>query len=573
MRELSHKGGIYLKFNKKYVEIFAIIIFLAILLNYISIFDGGLLEHDKPYQHNANDMFTFSAGADVIKYQDDLTKNPLFLSAGFEDAYNPYPPVPGIISSELAQFTNLENYDFLIHINLIFLLFMMFIIYYMMRKIDVNLALFGLPLFLLMFRWPFNYTIHQARHWTIVSMLFMLVGLFCIYHLKDKRFIIPLALINAASFFTHARELQVGNMIFVVYLIIYFFKSKSYKSLSFNIQKLKDNPNLRIFFNYFISILITILLIFGWWKLLPSLFLSQGKAEIIRFILGDKRVTIGELGFLTLFVLLGIIFSIKFLFSKKNKDYIILYSFGIMMFLFTFVRLFASKTSQLRTLIPITYAPFLALGVWQLVNIIKKKLKPSRQLIFVALIFIILISFVAYNNKPETIPSQYFLPDNTWQAFHWIQENTPEESTILILYGDKNTQPVRNYLTYRPVRFVLHDNYIKNIQAGIISSDQDIYSNLGQGIYLLNNTTNQIYLRAKGPKELSLIESICNYQYVYIDHVSAIPIITSYNQLLISKLIEEASYQVVYSNEQTIILEGKNLSSNCFEDVQIQYTE
>ena len=157
--------NVFKKINKKHIlEISIVLVFIIALLGTMSVFDGGRLIHpEAPYNFAAGDMFTFSAFSDVARYEEDLTKQPAYLSAGRDDGINFFSMFGAVITAQIADFMNTDTYDYIIHFNLVCLILSIFIIYWFLRKFNVYLAMFSLPITLLVFKWPFNYTINWGK--------------------------------------------------------------------------------------------------------------------------------------------------------------------------------------------------------------------------------------------------------------------------------------------------------------------------------------------------------------------------------------------------------------------------
>ncbi|MBN1645267.1 hypothetical protein JW851_04515 [Candidatus Woesearchaeota archaeon] len=566
------------KYVKKIkIEFIFLIIFLIIMLKFMSFFNAGLLEHDAPFNYNAGDMFTCSVYAEMAKLESDISHLPFYLSQGTPGVITTFSMISGIIAGQLSLFTGLETHEFIMHSTLLFIVLSTLMVFYFLKKIDLRLAILSLPLSLLVFKWPFQYTITWGMCLSPATMLFAVVGLFCILHLNKRYMFIFLGIMNGAGFLAHARETLMFNTGVALYFLVRFLKEKILQKIIKNpkgiITLLKENVTLIALRNYILSIPIMLLMMFHY---IPILFMflyiksaAHGYAQVNSILIQymppwlPHHVYLWQFGFFKYLLIIGIIIGLGFLIFKKIRTIDIIISVS---FMFAFNGLFSvlgNKTTQIGHLFPILLMPITGLTLFIIYLFLKKiiKIKLAPVFIFSVLFLATLIPTYMYH-APTPLGGYAFADPYTWEAFKWVRDNVDDDEKILVLYGDRYNQETVFYMMLKNQFRTYIDYYVKKASEGVLTSTMQVRGFILAETFFKENGT---YVE-KERKFVSMMHSLCNYEYLYTDKVSRSPPIQKYTLKLLEKLINENNFVPVFQNNLVVILKNNNLGGDCFED-------
>lgn len=559
-------------FKKIRIEAIAVVVFFIILFNFLTVFDGGYLVHENgPYNFAAGDMFTFVAFADLAKYQEDLTKQPAYMAAGNQDAVNFFSITGGLIEAQLSNFIGAESYDFIIHLNLLFMILSTLIIFYFVSKIDLRLAVFGLPLSLLLFKWPFQYAITWGMHGSSINLLFVAASLLCLYYLDQKYVFILLGILNGAGVLAHAREFLMFNLGVALYFLIRLIKEKTFISLFRNPLSiknlLKENKTIISLRNYIFSIPITLLMMF---RILPVFgqFMygsnTMGPSSIIKYDPPNQfhHVFFNQFGFYQYLIVIGIVIAAYLIFTEKSRKMDIILSFSLMFLLNGFFRILNNKTSQIRHLFPILLMPLVGLVLYFACAQLKKLTKINKGIIF-SVFFLLITIPTAIKFMPDPVSDYAFSNPYNYEGMVWLRNNQKETETTLMLYGDGYTQPNMFTLTRKVHYLVIPEKYIEKINKKILSSK---VIQRGDIVHFYARQPKFNELQIITPTVVEKEASICDYDYVYSDKFSQNKKIQDYTQKLLSKLINDNKFVIVFQNDLMVILKNKEVGEKCFDD-------
>lgn len=542
----------------------------------MAVFDGGLLLHEAPYNYAAGDMFTFAVYADFAKFEDDLTHVPTYISQGIGGVVTTFSMIGSLIAAQLALFIGAESYDFIIHLSLVFIVLSILIIFQFLRKIDLRLAILALPLSLLVFKWPFQYTITWGMQLSNINMLFVVVSLFCLLNLNKRYMFIVLGIMNGAGFLAHARETLMFNTCVALYFLVRFLKEKIpqeiIKNPSMIKTMLKENETVISFKNYLFSIPIMLLMMF---RYLPLLFIFlYNKSPIVGHGIGSylilympprlrHHVYFPQFGFFEYLIYIGVIIGLYFLIFKKSRIMDIIMAFGIMFVLSGFFSILSNKTTQIRHLFPILLIPLVGITLFVLYSSLKKTIKIKSALIFLVLFLLVLIPTAAYHS-PDQVSEYAFSDPYTWEGIRWVRSNVGDEDKVVILYGDRHGQESMFYMMLKNQFRTYRESYLDKVSKNILSSDI-ITTGIIMAEFIVKNGTEGYVSRDR------LIfnrknKSICDYDYVYSDKISIYPEVQEYTIRLMKKLIDENNFVVVFQNDLVIILKNNNVGGPCFKD-------
>ncbi|MEK6887264.1 MAG: hypothetical protein AABW88_05540 [Nanoarchaeota archaeon] len=584
--ETVKEDGLELKLNsnlfkKVRLELVLIVIFAVILLKFISVFDGGLLAHPAPYNHLAGDMFNIDVYADFVKYENDLTTLPFYLTQGIKNVVNIFSMTGPIITAQLSQFTGIESYDFTMHISLLFIILSTAIIYIFLRKIDSKLALLSLPLSLLVFKWPFQYAITWGMHMSNVNMIFIVVSLSCLFYLDKKYIFIVLGIMNGAGFLSHARETLMFNTGVALYFLVRLIKEKILINLVKNPANsknyLEENTTVKSLKNYIYSIPVMLIFMYRYFPILDSFLyrksttLLYGTNQLFAYLPQTKTVSpnifhhvfFPNFLFYQYILIIGIVAALYFLIFKNNRTADIILSFSIMILANGFFSILGNKTAQIRHLWPVLLIPLAGLSLYVLNSFIKRSIKEKYSGLLLTGLFLGAIIMTAVYFTPEPTSDYPFSDPYTWDAIKWIRSNVENNAKTLILYGDRHGQETMFYLTLKNQFRTNREKYFEQISSKKVSSmvvTQGVI--LGEFYVRVNNT-----IIEKDRTIFSNVrESLCDYDYVYSDKYSQVQQVQTYTIKVLEKLINENKFVPVYQNDLVVILKNNNVGGVCFKD-------
>lgn len=555
------------------IEFIFIILFIIILMKFLSSFNGGLIIHPAPYNYNAGDMFTYAVYAEVAKFENDASVVPFYLSQRVEGIPSTLVAMNAFISAELSLFTGIESYEFLIHSTLLFITLSIVMLFYFLSKINLRLAVLAFPLSLLVFKWPFQYAITWGMCGSSPTMFFAIVGLFCIKYLNKRYIFIVLGIMNGAGFLAHARETLMFNLGVALYFLIQLIKEKIPQDIIKNpsnlIKLLKENEVLISLRNYFFSIPITLLMMFRYIPIL-SLFLfaksaKYGYGTSNNFITYmppwlPHHVYFHQFGFFEYLIFAGAAIGLCFLIFKKVKEIDMIIAFALMFLFNGFFSVLGNKTTQIPHLFPVLLMPFAGLALFIVYLFIKKIVK------WPALIFSILFLFIfiptVMHHSPGLVSDYAFSDPYTWEGFKWIRNNVADNENVFVLYGDRHNQDTLFYMLLKNSYRLNLENYIEQVSKGNLTSNLPATGYIlaeyfikidGKYVYRTNNS-------------IKMNEPLCYYDYIYSNKISRIPQIQKYTLALLDKLVKESNFVPVFQNELIIILKNNNVGRECFKD-------
>ncbi len=545
-----------------------LIVFAAFLLLFIARYEGGLLEHGSPYQLIAGDMFTFATLSEVAKDTSQYTFLPPYMAAGIEDAAHMFSPTPGIIVAQLALFTGVETYDTLLHLNIFLLILMIVGTYLALRYINREIAMAGVVLGLLMWKWPLTYVINWGAQFSVVNFFFVIAGLLAFYFLKERFMFIVFGIINAAGFIAHGREFQTFNIAVVVFFFVCWAAEKfDYRKIDWLWVK-----------NYLLSLIVTLIFLFRYipiWK-------DFGEGAKPPSVMGTfikycplnpdsyHYISFSHLGIFKWLIFLGIVAAVLVLIKEIKKKpqlgFAVIYS--LMFVISGYFCIYGNKTTQIRHFFPIFLIPLLGIGIYFAVSFLKGKIKTKIPLI-IAVIGITLMIYAWSSHYPNPVAEYPVSNPYTWEGIKWVQQNTEENARILVLYGDNFNQETLFYLLKRPFYKVLEPRYYDTIRTGVLTTRLNMtFSIVGnhytrESLFKLKRTG---YTDENGNNLKEFKGSICDFDYVFSNKGSSNEAVMIYTQLLLTELIERGNFGVVFNNDFMVILQNDNVGGECPED-------
>lgn len=551
-----------------------LIIFAASLLVFISVYEGGHIIHGSPYQLVAGDAFTFNVFSELPLDVNNYSLLPPYLAAGIADAANFFPPTPGIIVAELSLLSGAQTYDVLLHFNILLIILMAMGVYLALRLVNKNLAILGIVLVLISWKYPFSYVINWGAHLSVVNLFFGIGTLLAFLFLKERFMFVVFGIINASAFIAHGREFLTFN---IAVALIFLFKLLLNK---FDFKKI-DWPLLK---NYLLSIIVTTVLLFRYLPVLRQFgganLGQQTQGEFFKYCPLDASsyhyVSFQTTGIFKWIIIIGMVFAVYLVLKKIKMETLLSY---IIMFSLTYVLssyfcIIGNKTTQIRHFYPVFLIPLLAIGAYNLIMLFKNQIGEKHVTtvsIFVAIIFIIL-AFVQH--FPQQSPEYASSNPYTWDGIKWIGANTPENAKILVLYGDNFGQESMFWSLKRTWEKIIDEKYLQKVQEGRITPVYDISIKI-LGNHLKRNSLFNLTLNrytAPDGSDLKVSEkSLCGFDYIFCNKGSQNQIIHAYTITLLNELINEGKFVPVYQNDLMIILKNTDVNGKCFKEKVISY--
>jgi hypothetical protein len=551
-----------------------LLLFFAVLVMFSSIFDAGRLIHETPTNLNAGDMFIFSAFGDLAKFEDDMKDLPPYISGGDEKAINVFPPISGILIAQLSDSTGAESYDFLIHLNILFLILAALAMYFLLRKINPLAAILSLPLFLLIFKWPFNSVIHWGGHIGNLNVFFIVATLYCFYHLEKRWMFIVLGLINAASFLSHGREFQTLNLAFGIYFVFLFVKNKVYNSIMSEprniIALFKKDETLSLFVKYVLSIAVAILVLFTRWRIMQMLLTKHTLGDEGSFAWAYKplfhQVTFSDYGIFLYLLAVGLIISFVYLFREKNKKLDILLITALLFVLNGLVIILGNRLPTARAYSVITAMPLLFLFFAYTIEALAKGLKTDKKTT-TFIVFVLIMGILLVSHTPKEIGNSSLISPLRMDAERWMGANIENAAKTIVLYCDQCGQVSIFSPSRTTYHMVIQNDYIQNIKDSVLTSTFVVHPIPVFIKYYRDASTGKIsQVFDREPYEN---RSVCEYQYAYIEKISENDVVRQYSLLLANTLIKEAGFTIAYQNDLALILENDNVGGPCFQDKKL----
>ena len=221
--------------------------------------------------------------------------------------------------------------------------------------------------------------------------------------------------------------------------------------------------------------------------------------------------------------------------------------------------LLGNKTSQIRHFYPLTLAFFLGLFIWIIIS--KIPIPKNARNVFILLISIALMIFLLINFFPDPVPEYAVSNPFTHQAFNWVRDNLNGTDRIFYMYGDNHYQWSLFFLPMKIHDLVDQKEFIQKVQQNDLTSEFKVRKG-SLGFYF--KRTSFFNLEFYG---IDFFENntICDYEYIYLNHVTRYPPVNKYVQELVNIAVNELKFKEIYKNQLVTILKNPNVGGVCFE--------
>ena len=569
---------LFIRKNQKAVQIKFDLenIFLVILLAILLFIGPGALfdhriKHDFPYNYLSSDAFQHQVRAEAIKDAGNFRYEAVYISLGFENIIGRYPPVLYHLAVMLSYAAGLEVYDSIYFVVYFFVIAAVFVTYLITRRLNKNVALIALPLAIIMIspqlyidqngslvKINFGVNVGFAYgHWpSLLAQSFLIALAWWIMNSDLNKSYIPTALILGSIALSHTSE-----AVFAVIFLILFF---AVRLISKNLKKNEImNGILALIIAFIVSAYYLVIFLNTW-----------AKANAYSFVIepiwqGNPGVYIMTFGFLLVFIMAGIVFSLF-----KFKDMHVSLIFGFAMLLSGFLNYigFGLRSFQIRFLWPVYLSVFFGFGIYMLLKLVIKKWNMAYAVILGGVLAILLTGFVNIPSMPHYTKIGYnggLMDPYHWNALKWLSKNTEPDSKIYFFYGDIYDQDALLRNSKRLHRQVNTEDFVKSIQERRIKRYyiSELPGDSGGGIATRNSLFKFEYPSDNKPLEYFFgPNDLCSSNYIVFDKVSRQEIFWKYDLLIASELLKKDYIRKAFENEVVIILKNNNVGADCIEE-------
>ncbi len=529
-----------------------ILVFFFGLMLYIScsaLFQQKL-SHDYPVGYMASDTFQHQVRVESIKDMGNYRYEAPYIAAGFTDVVGFYPPVMYHVSAIFSQLSSLESYDAAYLMVIFFTILSAFVMYYLIRRLNKNVAIMSLPLMLLVFTGNFFSGITWGQWPFFMGSFFLLCSIWVLTHIKLSKSYIFLGLFLSATFLTHTSEFIFGAIFIMIYLLIIFLMKKI---TMVDIRKV------------ILSGIILLILISYFMIIFQATWM---KSEAYRFkiepsITNFRNMHLTDFSWTLPLIIIGILLMFP-VFYKRSEPVLL---FGAFMLLAGFTNYigFGMRAFQTRFLWPVYLAIFSGLTLQQALKfVIKNKAAlyvPVSVLLMLLLVFGIpglpaIKGF--YEPSTGSIMNSYH-----WQAIEWIRSGTNKDDNVFFFYSPMfHGQTSLDYNTKRKNYLIDYAEVERDSDVGVISRNYSSWIPFDGGAALPHRTGFFSFGYYTKEKNLTYFEDICSYNYYVFDRTVSNAKTIGYHTLVVSRFLNNGM-SVAFNNDVVLILKNNNLGGDC----------
>jgi hypothetical protein len=504
------------------------------------------IDHGYPYGFYAQDAFIFMSYQYYLEESGSWSRLAPSLSRGFNDVIQSQPPVLEILSALLAQLTGF-SFATATYVMVMLLVFLtVFCMYFIIRSFNSKVALLSLPLNVLLFSNVFI-TAFTWGNWPFFagSAMFVLF-LWCISNLKQRWIPALGALAMGAVAFGHTSE-----YLFIVPLLGFMFlvdtASKAFRWAEWKRIAGMTLGSVIIAGYYLIIFVHTFLHDYQPQYLTPE---STGLSQFV-------AVTTPGL-FFALMISAGALIGL--LMVRKHR----VLQIGLVMLLIGFTNYIGigKRGLETRYLWPVYLSVFFGLFIYVVLTNVLRQKASLRTCTFVSIVFTVLLANHAYTelNGPGLLFKE------GWQAMEWVAQSTPQNASVLYVYGDAYSQAAVLFNTQRRSDVVLVEDYVAMAREGKLRrtvQTEKLFDHTNAlpyrtGIFTFGFHQLEENVSARGPADL------CSFDYYVFDKVSRVEGAAQYNLAIVQHLEQQAAkFTKAYENTGVIVLRNMHPGGDC----------
>ncbi|MBI3027441.1 hypothetical protein HYY70_04975 [Candidatus Woesearchaeota archaeon] len=554
------------------IEKTALAVFFGLLLLFIgpaSLFDHKL-KHDFPFGYASSDSFQHQVRAESIKDAGNFRHEANYISLGIKNAIGRYPPVIYHLAVIFSYATGTETYDAIYFLVFFFSIIGIFVMYFIIREFNKNVALLSLPLALILFSPPL-YIDHNnslARidfwlntgfaygHWpSLLAQSFLIAFAWCILRIDFKRAYILIALFLSAAALSHTSEAIFGVIFLLIFLGVRFVNRQLTR------QALR-NLLIGLFAAFVLSLYYMAIFMNTWAIAQPWSFNAEPVWK------GNPGLYLRGFGALLLPILAGIVFSfLKF----KELHGSLIFAFSMLLAGFLNYIGFGLRSFQIRFFWPVYLSVFFGFGVYVL---LKSAVKKWNVIYTMALCIVFAVLFAGVIKLPliphyGKLTSQGIMDAYHWSALKWLGEKSEQNAKVYFMYGDIYSQDALLRNSKRVHYQVVPDDFVKALQSRRIkrSYTTEMPGDSGGLIAVRKGLLSFEYPADSIPQENFYgPQDICSFEYVVFDKASRQPVLAQFNLLIASELLKNARVKNVFENEVVVVLKNSKAGDDCIEE-------
>ncbi len=552
-----------IKIDYELVILVAFLIFIN-FIGYANLMDNKMI-HEYPFGYKSNDMFERAFLAESIKDVGNFKYLAPYLSQGLSNTVSHYYPLFEHLPASLSILSGFEVYDSLYFIVFLMVNLSIFMMYFLIKNFNSNIALLSLPFMSLIYFKKF-FVGNIIGIWGYSTSVIFLISIFFLlmFYEKDKIYLLIAALF-VILIHTRISEAIIAFAFLFIYLILKFLSKKwdkelTKKSIILFLSILVLSSYYLIYFKNLSNTLATNT---------PLITFNREQQEFYGIELSDFGIP------LLIVLLLGILIS--FIYTAQYMYPLLI---GMLLIAFHYSNYLGGKISVFfgsRTfMLPIFVAFFFGLCVYILISVTKNIIKIDTKIKSV-LVFILLMCLIFFTQYTPVEGTEGFFNKEKWDAFKWIENKSPLTANVFFMYGDGYTQTNMMLFLKRNQFFVDLDEVKKQISTGElerIQKIQPIHSVLfyKKGLLEVGN----LMVSQKGyderdqdinhlkSKVLNLTQDICSFDYYIIDKYSMQQIIISnFNNKFKEQVLKKEWFAVVYDNNFVTILKNNKVGADC----------
>ena len=540
----------------KLEHIFLLIIFATLLHTGVSNLWDHKLDHDYPYSYLAGDAFQHWVRTDGIKQTESYRVRVPFQSYGYDDVIGDYPPIIFHLAIIFSDLSGLETYDTILLIVFLAAISAAFLVYLIIKDYNKHIAIISLPFSLLIFSGA-AYTGFTWGHWPSLLAQFFLIGIvWAMKNIDLKKSYLLIAIFFAATFLTHSSEAILGFLFIIFFLLITLYEK----------NKFKDRLKTSIFAGIisFIIIAYYLFIFQNTWAKGQSYSFSVVKAAG-----GSPTVQMAMFSIFAIIILAGLIIAFILLFQKKSHIATTAAIFFMIMGYTNYIG-FHSRAFQIRYLWPIYLSIFIGIPLYYGLKAISKKWNIHYSYVISILLLLLLLNTFGVASSLslphyEKFSSPGMMDPFHWDAYQWIDQNTPEDAKVLFLYGDQFGQT--NYiLSVKRVPYKIDENdFLTTLQTNPEQRDYliNIYGdNVNWYPYWGGFLKVNYHLKETDEFRHGQRFDICDFDYYIYDKVSRDERIPPFNKLITDKF-RVSGMEDVFTNQVVGVMKNNNRGENC----------
>lgn len=517
------------------------------------------ISHDQPFGYSASDAFLhLNRVQGAFEDQSFLFTDAAMLT-GEEGIVGFYSPISVVSPGHISFLSGLNIHDTMLLNGGFIMALLTLISFFIIRKLNLHIALLALPLTLLLTSGKHFIPIPFGIMGLVYGYLFLL--LFCwslFFFFKEGLGFVFIALSSAFIIMSHGSQIIFAGLITFIYLAFYSLKNKLWEDKRW-IPPLKKG---------LIIALVTVVLA-GYSFLLQYVSCSGGGMMI--YTPGKAVFSIGNIPNVFLFeygwiILSLVVIGVLTLLLTKKFEYASVFLGLFILGLFNFIGI-PYPAFQQRFYWPIALSLFFGAGIY----IIIKTLKLKKYSVFasIALIIIFSLAYTGQNPNPGMMDKFH------WEAIQKVKLDTPEESEILVPALPPYTQAAMKYQFKRRAfvnnEFVKMNEWATDMIGGKSIKNQTIVTKIGSegtcGFPVLSGFLK--ITQREVPDAYTHTRDFCSFDYYLFDKVlyredqrTTVLALHAIKDRMLSK----SWIDVFFENDLVIIIQNKDKDKECIND-------